>query len=49
MEAGKTVFAIETHTTSREQAKLITENWEQNAVNLYPKLLEILSQSDASR
>lgn len=49
MEAGKTVFAIETHTTSREQAKLITENWEQNAVTLYPKLLEILSQSDASR
>ncbi len=48
MESGKTIFAIETHTTSREQAKLITENWEQNAVTLYPKLLEVLSQSDAS-
>lgn len=44
VENGKTIFSVETFAGSREQAKFISENWEQNAVTLYPKLLKILNE-----
>ena len=43
VENGKTIFSIETYAGSREQAKFISENWEKNAITIYPKLLEILN------
>lgn len=45
IENGKTIFAIETYAPTRQQAKSISENWEKNAVNIYPKLLEILNNT----
>jgi len=46
VENGKTMFSVETYAPNREQAKFISENWEQNAVTIYPKLLEILNSND---
>ena len=42
VENNKTLFEIQVFAGSHEQAKLITENWKNNASDIYPKLLEIL-------
>mgnify|MGYP003302853522 CR=1 FL=1 len=44
IEHNKTIFEIQTFATSREQAKAISDNWNNNAEELYPKILEILTQ-----
>lgn len=43
IENGKTIFDITTYAGSREQAKHICENWNKNAIEIYPKLLELLN------
>ena len=45
-ENNKTIFEIQTFATSREQAKIIVDNWMHNADLIYPKLLEILADND---
>ena len=45
-ENNKTIFEIQTFATSREQAKIIVDNWMHNADLIYPKLLEILAHND---
>ena len=45
-ENNKTIFEIQTFATSREQAKIIVDNWMHNADLIYPKLLEILANND---
>ena len=45
-ESNKTIFEIETFASSREQAKIIVDNWLQNADEIYPKILEILTNID---
>lgn len=42
VENSKTLFEIQVFAGSHEQAKIITENWKNNASTIYPKLLEIL-------
>ena len=44
MEHSKTLFEVQLFAGSREQAKHIADNWQKNAINLYPKILEILNQ-----
>ena len=41
-ENNTTLFEVETFAGSREQAKKIVENWNNNAVEIYPKILELL-------
>ena len=42
VENNTTIFEVSTFAGSREQAKLISENWEQNANDLYPKIMDLL-------
>ena len=37
------VFKIETHVGSQEQASLIVNNWDRNATEIYPEILNILT------
>lgn len=39
------IFNLETNAGSREQAKKIVDNWNNNADNIYPEILEILTRS----
>lgn len=45
IENSQTIFNIETHADSREQAKLIVNNWNKNAENIYPEILKILTEN----
>lgn len=45
VENNETVFEVKTFAGSREQAKEIVDNWENNANTIYPKILNILTQS----
>lgn len=39
------MFAVTTYAGSREQAKRISDNWNENAEILYPELLKLLSEN----
>lgn len=43
VENGEIVFEIKTFCYSREQAGDIVQNWKENAVSIYPKLLELIT------
>lgn len=42
VENNTTIFDLQAHAGSREQAKQIVDNWNNNVTNIYPKILEIL-------
>ena len=42
-ENHKTIFEIQTFAGSREQAQAIIDNWQNNASEIYPKILEIIN------
>ena len=42
IENNTTIFDLQAHAGSSEQAKKIGENWNTNATEIYPKLLELL-------
>lgn len=42
IENNKVIFEIQVYAGSQEQSKKVAENWKHNAIELYPKLLEIL-------
>lgn len=44
-EHNKTIFSIKVLAGSREQAKQICDNWKNNASELYPKLISILTKN----
>ncbi len=44
VENIETVFDVKTFAGSREQAKEIVDNWENNADSIYPKILDILTK-----
>lgn len=48
VDNNETVFEVKTFAGSREQAKEIVDNWQNNATAIYPKILEILTQSSNS-
>ena len=41
-ENNTTLFALEVFAGSREQAKSIVDNWTENAVELYPQILNLI-------
>ena len=43
IENNQTIFEVRTFAGSNEQAKLISENWKNNAYTIYPKLLSMLT------
>lgn len=42
VENNITIFDLQAHAGSKEQAKKIVENWKNNAGEIYPKILELL-------
>ena len=42
VENNETIFEVETFAGSRERAKKICDNWQNNASTLYPKIIELL-------
>ena len=49
VEDNETVFEIKTFAGSRDQAKDIVHNWESNAYSIYPKILDILVNTDSNK
>jgi len=43
IENNETVFEVKTFAGSREEAKSIVDNWQNHAENIYPKILDILT------
>ncbi|MDO4975288.1 MAG: DUF4364 family protein, partial [Alphaproteobacteria bacterium] len=48
VENNKTIFEIRTFAGSNEHAKLISDNWKNNANVIYPKILDLLTEKDAN-
>lgn len=46
VENNITIFDLQAHAGSREQAKKIVDNWNNNVTNIYPKILEILVEDN---
>ena len=46
IENNLTIFNLETNAGSREQAKQIVNNWNNNAINIYPEILNILTKQE---
>ena len=44
-ENNQTLFELEVFAGSREQAKAISDNWNNKAEEIYPKILEILTKN----
>ena len=42
VENNETIFEVKTFAGSRERAKRIVDNWNQNATTIYPKILNLL-------
>lgn len=42
VENNETIFEVKTFAGSRERAKKIVDNWDKNANNIYPKILNLL-------
>lgn len=42
IENNETIFEVKTFAGSRDRAKRIVDNWNENANNIYPKILNIL-------
>lgn len=46
VENNQILFEFQVFAGSREQAKNIADNWNQNAMNLYPELLDIITKKE---
>lgn len=44
VEHNKTIFEVATFAASREQAKYISDNWKENAINIYPNMINLLTK-----
>lgn len=44
IEHNKTIFEVSTFAGSREQAKFISDNWKENAINIYPSMINLLTK-----
>ena len=43
VENNRTIFETSISAASREQAKFISDNWKENAINIYPKMMDLLT------
>lgn len=44
IESHKTLFEINVFCSTQEQAKIIADNWKNNANSLYPSFIELLTE-----
>lgn len=45
IEDNKTIFEVKVFAGSIEQAKLISENWKNNAYTIYPEILSLITKN----
>ena len=45
IENNTTVFEVKTFAGSREHAKAIADNWKNNANNIYPQIMDLLTET----
>ena len=48
VENNETIFEVSTFAGSRDRAKQISDNWKNNANNIYPKILNLLLNGDSN-
>lgn len=48
IEYSKTIFEVSTFAASREQAKFISDNWKENAIDIYPNMINLLTKNNIS-
>ncbi len=48
VENNETIFEVKTFAGSRDRAKRIVDHWRQNATSIYPQILNLLLQDNAS-
>jgi predicted transcriptional regulator len=46
VENNETIFEVKTTAGSRDRAKRIVDNWNKNATNIYPKILNLLLEEN---
>lgn len=46
IEKNETIFEVSTFAGSRERAKQISDNWKNNANNIYPQIMDLLLNGD---
>lgn len=46
VEKNETIFEVSTFAGSRDRAKQISDNWKNNANNIYPKIMDLLLNGD---
>ena len=46
VENNETIFSVKTFAGSRERAKRIVDNWNENAKSIYPEILNLLLKND---
>ena len=46
VEKNETIFEVSTFAGSRDRAKQISDNWKNNANNLYPQIIDLLLNGD---
>lgn len=46
IEKNETIFEVSTFAGSRDRAKQISDNWKNNANNIYPKIIDLLLNGD---
>lgn len=49
VENNETIFEVRTFAGSRDRAKRIVDNWNKNAINIYPKILNMLLNNDQNK
>ena len=42
VENNRTIFEVSVSAASREQAKFISDNWKEKAIDIYPKMIDLL-------
>ena len=43
IENNRTIFEVSISAASRDQAKFISDNWKKNAINIYPKMMDLFT------
>lgn len=43
IENNRSIFQVSVSAASRDQAKYISDNWKENAINIYPKIMDLLT------
>ena len=49
IESHKTLFEVNISCANQDQAKFVAENWQKNAVKLYPKFIELLTEEQTDQ